>query len=99
MKKVIRLTEAELHKLVTETVKRIIHEDGMMGGATAGATSASADRVGAYDVPFGEVQRRKIYSPKKKSGGSGNIDMTPALKRHDGEGGSISMNHAETKKK
>lgn len=99
MKKVIRLTESELHKIIRETVKRIIREDGVMGGgATAGATSASADRVGAYDVPFGAVQRRKGYSPKGKKN-INNVDMTPALERHSGEGGSISMNHVEGKKK
>ena len=39
----------------------------------------------AYDVPFGGVQRKKIYSPKNK------VDMRPTMKRHDGKGGSISI--------
>ena len=61
------------------------------GGASAGATSDSADRQGAYDVPFGGVQRRKGYSPKTKETKMTKVDMTPAMKRHDGKGGSISI--------
>ena len=65
----------------------------MGGGATAGATSDSADRQGAFDVPFGGVQRRNMYSPKgdKTSNGMTSVDMSPALKRHDGSCGSISI--------
>ena len=92
MKKIIRLTESELMKLVENAATKVLNEDGealgsggMCGGASAGATSDSADRQGAYDVPFGGVQRKKIYSPKNK------VDMKPAMKRHDGRGGSISI--------
>ena len=47
-----------------ETINDYLNEDGAMGGgATAGATSDSADRQGAFDVPFGGVQRRNMYSP------------------------------------
>ena len=65
----------------------------MCGGATPGATSDSSDRQGAFDVPFGGVQRRKTYSPKGDSVSDGmtNVDMSDALKRHDGKGGSISI--------
>lgn len=87
MNKIIRLTESDLHSIIRNTVYRILKEDGegMGGGATAGATSDSADRMGAFDVPFGGVQSRSIYKPKT------NVNMSPALKRHDGKGGSISI--------
>ena len=65
MKQVIRLTESDLHNIIREAVRNVLKEDGAMGGdaATPGATSASADRVGAFDVPFGGVQRRDVYNP------------------------------------
>lgn len=99
MKKIIRLTESELMKLVENAAMKVLNEDGEAlgsggmcggamsggGGASAGATSDSADRQGAYDVPFGGVQRKKIYSPKNK------VDMRPTMKRHDGKGGSITI--------
>ena len=99
MKKIIRLTESELMKLVENAAMKVLNEDGEAlgsggmcggamsggGGASDGATSDSADRQGAYDVPFGGVQRKKIYSPKNK------VDMRPTMKRHDGKGGSISI--------
>ena len=85
------LDESLLHHIIMETINDYLNEDGAMGGgATAGATSDSADRQGAFDVPFGGVQRRKTYSPKgdKTSNGMTSVDMSPALKRHDGSCGS-----------
>lgn len=92
MKKILRLTESELIGLIRESVGMILREDGEVA-ATPGATSDSADRQGAFDVPFGSVQRRKAYSPKgdKVSDGMTQVDMTDALKRHDGSCGSISI--------
>lgn len=83
------LDESLLHHIIMETINDYLNEDG----ATAGATSDSADRQGAFDVPFGGVQRRKTYSPKgdKTSNGMTSVDMSPALKRHDGSCGSISI--------
>lgn len=93
MPQVIRLSESDFHEIIAETVRNLMSEDGAIGGdaATPGATSASADRVGAFDVPFGNVQRRSIYKPKEKDGKMKEVDMNPALKRHDGKGGSISI--------
>jgi hypothetical protein len=100
MKKIIRLTESDLHNIIKETVKRVLKEDGgMVGGAAAngsgfmnGANNSQTSSNAQFDVPFGGVQRRKGYSPK----GDGTskmteVDMTPAMKRHDGKGGSISI--------
>lgn len=82
----------------------VIKEDG---GATncAGAMQTGSGNAplgtnpesGQYTVPFGKVQRRKIYQPKDKNAGgdvtkqSSNVDMTPAMNRKDGKGGSISI--------
>lgn len=89
---IFRLTEEDLSRIIREAVNYLLKEDGAMGGdaATPGATSASADRVGAFDVPFGAVQRRKTYDPKG-SGKMTQVDMSPTMKRHDGKGGSISI--------
>lgn len=92
------ITESLIHRIIAETINSYINEDGatscgMCCGATAGATSDSADRQGAFDVPFGGVQRRKTYSPKSDtvSNGMTNVDMSDTLKRHDGKEGSISI--------
>ena len=88
------LDESLLHHIIMETISDYLNEDGAMGGgATAGATSDSADRQGAFDVPFGGIQRRNMYSPKgdKTSNGMTSVDMSQALKRHDGSCGSISI--------
>ena len=90
----IRVSDSALHKIIMESIAKVISEDGAMGGgATAGATSDSADRQGAFDAPFGGVQRRKVYSPNgdKVSDGMEEVDMNPTLKRHDGSCGSISI--------
>ena len=84
--------------------KAAIEEDmGAAGGG--GATNAAGvmqgggtnPEAGQYTVPFGNVQRRKIYQPKDKAAKgdvtkqSSNVDMSPALKRKNGKGGSISI--------
>lgn len=100
MNKVIRLTESDLHNIVREAVNRILKEDGgMVGGAAAnasgfmnGANNAQTSSNAQFDVPFGSVQRRKGYSPKgDNTSKMTEVDMTDALKRHDGKGGSISI--------
>ena len=68
---------------------------GFMNGANNSQTSSNAQ----FDVPFGSVQRKKIYSPKGgKSSKMTKVDMTPALKRKNGKGGSISINHVDESK-
>jgi hypothetical protein len=105
MKQVIRLTEGELKTIIENAVRRILKEDGgMVGGAAAnasgfmnGANNAQTSSNAQFDVPFGGVQRRKVYSPKgKNSSKMTEVDMAPAMERHDGKGGSISIpkNHA-----
>ena len=79
-----------------------IRED--LGGTSSFSVNSSAgslsDPTGQQknniDVPFGKVQRRNIYSPKGDAKGDvtkqeSNVDMTPAMKRKNGKGGSISI--------
>lgn len=69
---VIRLTENDLHRMIRETVYRILKEEGegaMMGGsggsvvnpncAQNGATNASDNKT--YDVPFGVKKKDPAY--------------------------------------
>ena len=105
-KEIVRLSEQDLHKLVETAVKHILHEKfavnengGMVGGAAAnasgfmnGANNAQTSSNAQFDVSFGNVQRKKGYSPKGKNGSKmTEVDMTDAMKRHDGKGGSISI--------
>ncbi len=95
MAKIIRLTESDVHRIVKESVERIMKDAGFKsnldeeaGAGGGGATNAAGvmqgggtnPEAGQYTVPAFGVQRRKIYSPKD-----------PTLKRHNGKGGSISI--------
>jgi len=66
MKKIIRLTESDLHRIIKESVYRILKEDGEAGGG--GATNAAGvmqgggtnPGAGQYDVPaFGGKPNKK----------------------------------------
>ena len=67
MKKLIRLTESDLHRIVKEAVETIIREEGEAGGG--GATNAAGvmqgggtnPGAGTYDVPaFGGKNKKKV---------------------------------------
>ena len=81
---------------VAYLTEQYIKEDGEIGGA--GATNAAGINVGGsvgqqknhIDVPFG-IQRRDIYKPKSKASKKNEVDMTDALRRHDGKCGSVSI--------
>ena len=101
MKQKIKITENELKEIIKESV-RIILED--IGGTSSFSVNSPAGSVSDptgqqknyIDVPFGKTQRRKIYSPKGDAKGDvtkqeSNVDMSPALKRKNGKGGSISI--------
>lgn len=96
MKK-IRLTENDLHKIIENAVNKIIKEEGLGGTSTFSVNSPAGslgDPTGQQknhiDVPVGDVQRKKIYSPKNNENNT--VDMNPALERKNGKGGSISVN-------
>ena len=104
MKQIIRITENELHRMISECVRSVVNE--MEGAGGGGATNAAGvlqggganPEAGEYTVPFGKVQRRKGYSPKGNAKGdvtkqSSNVDMSPALDRKGGKNKSIAMNH------
>ena len=68
MKKIIRLTESDLHRIVKEAVETIIREEGEAGGG--GATNAAGvmqgggtnPGAGTYDVPAfgGKTNKKKV---------------------------------------
>ena len=67
MKKIIRLTESDLHRIIKESVYRILKEDGEAGGG--GATNAAGvmqgggtnPGAGTYDAPaFGGKNKKKV---------------------------------------
>lgn len=77
-KQLIRLTEADLHNIIRDSVMRIIKEEGE-GGATAcgnvmqgGGSNPSA---GQYDVPFGAD---KATSKRSKNFKNGSMTMQHA---------------------
>jgi hypothetical protein len=102
MKKIIRLTESDLHNIISRCVSTFLSEDGegsaMGGGATncGGLMVGSSDESGGVTYPAfgGKVQKRQIYNAKGKGKSKTNqVDMSDALKRHNGKGGSISINN------
>jgi len=102
MKQIIRLTESDLHRIVKESVYRILQEDGLGGATSCAGVYDTPSSTGTYeggkaqskevtDVPLGGIIRKghNIGKPTKK--GNNGVDMTDALKRHNGKGGSISI--------
>lgn len=93
MKKIIRLTESDLHRMIIESIHNILSEDGE-GAGGGGATNAAGvmqgggtnPSAGQYDVPFGGIVRKKGYSPKddKVSKGMTQVDMSDAYDRSPG---------------
>ena len=93
MKKIIRLTERELHNIVRESVERIINEDGdgaaMGGGATSDAglnANGSGDPSMGVTYPFGGIMRRGFAGKTKKGKKvkNGKPFYEPALDRSPG---------------
>lgn len=93
--KILRITESDLHRIIKECLNSILNEDGATGcdGLMVGMNgTANADESGSIACPFGTVVKQKGYSPKNKSTKMTKVDMNPALKRHNGKSGSISVN-------
>lgn len=106
MNKIIRLTESDLHNIIKIAVGKILKEDGALGGATSCAgVYDTASSSGSYengnaqkkqvtDVPaFGGPMRQKHNLGKKNDKFFGETTG-----RHNGEGGSISVNRYKGKK-
>lgn len=104
MKKIIRLTESDLHNIISRCVSTFLNEDGecsaMGGGATncGGLMVGSSDESGGITYPAfgGKVLKKNsnFYNAKGKGKSKTNqVDISDALKRHNGKGGSISINN------
>jgi hypothetical protein len=100
----------ERNEKVNEDILKEDGEGGMMGGdggsfdGSEGATNANISANAMYDVPFGAVQRRTIYNTKTQKNVNSKknistVDMSPALDRKNGVGGSISVNVYKQPKK
>lgn len=101
-KKIVRLTEGDIHRIVEDAVNSILEDLGgtssfSVNSAAGSPSDPTGQQKNHIDVPFGNVQRRSIYRPKKNNNSGNvtkqesNVDMTPALKRKNGKGGSISV--------
>lgn len=94
-----QLIDSMVFNVIKEEFSMLNEDGGMVGGAAAngsgfmnGANNSQTSSNAQFDVPFGSVQRKKGYSPKgKNSSKMTEVDMTDAMKRHDGKGGSISI--------
>ena len=92
MKKIIRLTESELHNIINNAVMRILKEDGEIGGGGAtncvginvgGAAGQAKNHIDA--APFSNKplkQKHNLGSPTTKK--ANGVDMKPALDRTPG---------------
>jgi hypothetical protein len=97
----IRFFEKNLPQRQIHLRNEEINEDGE-GGAIGGATSAASS--GQFIQPFGSVQRRKMPTEIEETTttmNTGNYQYTvpfggdkETLARKNGEGGSVSINHA-----
>ena len=95
---VTTISESDLKQLVYETYKRLLKEDGITAGSAAANAGGFANGANnsqsnvTFDVPSGSVQRRKTYSPKGDNESKmTEVDMSDAMARHNGKGGSISI--------
>lgn len=99
MKKIIRLTENDLHTIITNAIKQCLKEDGALGGATSCAgiydtpsssgsyENGNAQKKQVTDIPFGGKPLKQKHNLGKK-----NDDFFgETTKRHNGKGGSISI--------
>jgi len=79
MKQIIRLTESDLHRLVKESVRRILAETDASaagGGALGGCNimNGTSDETGGVAYPFGG-------GGKKKSVGGNPFNQSPIIRR------------------
>jgi len=99
--KQIKITEEDIRQIVKESVMTILEDLGgtssfSVNSAAGSLSDPTGQQKNHIDMPFGTVQRKKGYSPKGDAKGdvtkqTTNVDMSPALKRKDGKGGSISI--------
>jgi hypothetical protein len=92
MKKIIKLTESDLHNIIKETINTILQEDGEIGGGGAtncvginvgGAAGQAKNHIDA--APFSNKplkQKHNLGNPTTKKANM--VDITPALDRTPG---------------
>lgn len=74
MKKIIKLTENDLHQIISNTVARILKEDGattcgsVMQSGVNGDADGTNPSAGQYDVPFGTDNETKKRSKDFNNG-------------------------------
>lgn len=106
MNKIIRLTESDLHNIIKIAVGKILKEDSGLGGATscAGVFDTSNSK-GEYEG--GDAQKKQVTAfgafggPIKQANNLGKKNdkfFGETTGRHNGEGGSISVNRYKGKK-
>lgn len=109
MKKIIKLTESDLHNIIKETINTILQEDGEIGGGGAtncvginvgGAAGQAKNHIDA--APFSNKplkQKHNLGNPTTKKANM--VDISPALDRTPGfsmgerVGGKKKVNEAE----
>lgn len=94
MKKIIRLTESELHQLVVDAVSSILKEDGMGGG---GATNDAGLNVGNSDPSAGIAYPAFGGKNKKKVGGNAFSEPIMRQKHNLGDVTSAKANQVDMK--
>ena len=92
MKRIIRLTESELHNIINNAVMKILQEDGEIGGGGAtncvginvgGAAGQAKNHIDA--APFSNKplkQKHNLGNPTTEKANM--VDITPALDRTPG---------------
>ena len=79
MKKIIRLTESELHNIVRESVNRILAEDGEIGGG--GATNCVGINVGGAAGQAKNHIDAPAFAGKNKKKEGGNAYSEPIMRQ------------------
>ena len=78
MGKIIRLTEQDLHRIVVETVNKILNEDGVGGG---GATNAAGTMQGGGTNPGAGTYDVPAFAGKSKKKVGGNAFSEPIMRQ------------------
>lgn len=79
MKKIIRLTESDLHRIIRESVNRILAEDGEIGGG--GATNAAGTMQGGGTNPGAGTYDVPAFAGKSKKKVGGNAFSEPIMRQ------------------
>lgn len=84
MKKIIRLTESELHNIVREAVNRILAEgDGALGGTSSFSVNSTGNALGSSD-PTGQAKNHidaPAFGGKNKKKVGGNAFSEPIMRQ------------------